>query len=62
MSNSNAATSLAAADRAPCFHAFRLPLGAPSEPPPCILHRPFGIPGDWHGFPLRVRASQRLAA
>jgi hypothetical protein len=40
----------------PCFSAFLFPFGAPGEGPPCILQRPFAIPGDWHGFPLRVRA------
>ena len=34
-------------------------MGAPGDLPPCILQRLFGIAGDWHGFPLRVRAPQR---
>ena len=50
------------ADRPPCFHALRLPLGAPGLVPPCILHRrfPFTV-GDWHSAPERVRAKQRRA-
>ena len=57
----NAAASLAPADLAPCFQAFRLPLGAPGDGPPCIRQRPLGMAGDWHGLPLRVRAPQPLA-
>jgi hypothetical protein len=38
-----------------------IPFGAPDDGPLCIRHLPFAIPGDWHGFPLRVRAPQRLA-
>ena len=57
----NAAACIAPADLAPCFQAFRLPLGAPGEGPPCIRQRPLGIAGDLHGVPLRVRAPQRLA-
>ena len=33
-----------------------MPFGAPGDGPPCILQRPFGIAGDWHGLPLRVLA------
>ena len=29
--------------------------------PPCILHLPIGIAGDWQGVPSRVRARQRGA-
>jgi hypothetical protein len=29
--------------------------------PPCILHLPFVIAGDWHCFPFRVFAPQPLA-
>jgi hypothetical protein len=36
--------------------AFWFAFGAPSDGPPCILQRPFGIAGDWQGFPLRVLA------
>jgi hypothetical protein len=39
--------------------AFRLPFGAPGEGPPCIRQRPFGIAGDRHWLPRRVRAPQR---
>ena len=35
------------------MNAFRLPIGAPGDGPPCIRHRPLGIAGDWHGFPFR---------
>ena len=47
-------------ERAPCFQALRLPLGAPLPLPPCIRHRfrPFTA-GDWHSVPERVRARQR---
>ena len=50
-------------DRAPCFHAFLLPLGAPLPCPPCIRHlfRPL-IAGDWHAVPMRVVAKHRGAA
>jgi hypothetical protein len=37
-----------------------LPFGAPGDFPPCILHRPFVIAGDWHLLPLRVRAPHRV--
>ena len=34
--------------------------GGPGDLPPCSLHRPFGIAGDWHGFPdLLERARHR---
>ena len=36
-----------------------LPLGAPGDFPPCSLHRPFGIAGDWHRLPCLVRAPHR---
>src|ERR1700755_720659 len=38
-------------------------MGAPlPAAPPCILHRRFPrTAGDWHGFPLRVRAPHRGA-
>ena len=38
-----------------------MPIGAPLPvAPPCILHRRFPrTVGDWHGFPLRVRAPHR---
>src|SRR5713101_7494815 len=38
-------------------------MGAPLPgAPPCILQRRFPrTAGDWHGFPLRVRAPQRSA-
>lgn len=54
--------AFASADRPPCFHALRLPLGAPGFIPPCIRHRfrPFTA-GDWHSLPERVRARQRGA-
>jgi hypothetical protein len=42
-------------------NAFRLPFGAPDAGPPCIRHLPFAIAGDWRGFLLRVRDSQRFA-
>ena len=29
--------------------------------PPCILHLPFAIAGDWHRLPLRALAPHRLA-
>ena len=50
-------------DRAPCFQAFLLPLGAPLPLPPCIRHlfRPL-IAGDWHAAPMRVVAKHRGAA
>ena len=40
-----------------------MPMGAPlPAAPPCIRHRRFPrTAGDWHGFPLRVRAPQRAA-
>jgi len=40
-----------------------LPMGAPlPAAPPCIRHRRFPrTAGDWHGFPLRVRAPHRGA-
>src|SRR5256885_16760113 len=53
--------AIAAAVKRPVFRAFRLFLGAPGDGPPCIRHLPFAIAGDWHGFPLRVRAPQRFA-
>jgi hypothetical protein len=34
------------------LNAFRLPFGAPIDGPPCILHLPFAIAGDWHGYLL----------
>jgi hypothetical protein len=43
----------------PCLSAFLFPFGAPGDLPPCIRHGPFGIAGDWHGLPLRVRAPHR---
>jgi hypothetical protein len=55
------AAASVAADLPPCFHALRLPSGAPGDGPPCIRQRPLGIAGDWHGSPLRVRAPQRGA-
>lgn len=48
------------AEYSPCLKALRLPLGAPGDKPPCILHRPLGIAGDWHTLALRVRAPQRI--
>jgi hypothetical protein len=33
----------------------------PGDDPPCILHLPLVIAGDWQGFPLRVRAPRRFA-
>ncbi|MEG8223913.1 hypothetical protein OSJ57_25455, partial [Sphingomonas sp. HH69] len=50
------------AERFPCFHAFRLPLGAPPLVPPCIRQRfrPLTA-GDWQGFPDRVLAPHRGA-
>jgi len=42
------------------LNAFLLPFGGPGDRPPCIRQRPFGIAGDWQGFPLLVRAPQRL--
>src|SRR6266567_3987920 len=50
---------LASAVYRPCFSAFLLPFGAPGDFPPCIRQRPFGIAGDRHGLPLRVRALHR---
>ena len=48
--------------RPPCFQAFLFPCGGPGDLPPCSLHRPFGIAGDWHGFPdLLERARHRGA-
>ena len=48
--------------RPPCFQAFLFPFGGPGDLPPCNLHRPFGIAGDWHGFPdLLERARHRGA-
>jgi hypothetical protein len=44
----------------PCLKAFLLPFGGPGDRPPCIRQRPFGIAADWQGFPLLVRAPQRL--
>ena len=42
--------------------ALRLPFGAPlPSAPPCIRHRRFPLTaGDWHGFPRRVFAPQRM--
>ena len=57
----NATAPLVLADLAPCFQAFRLPLGAPGEVPPCMRQRPLGIAGDRHGFPFRVCAPQAVA-
>jgi hypothetical protein len=37
------------------LNAFLLPFGAPGDGPPCIRQRPFGIAGDWQGFPFLVR-------
>src|SRR6266699_410672 len=53
--------AMASAVKRPLFRAFRLPVGAPGEGPPCIRHLPFAIAGAWHGVPLRVRAPQRFA-
>jgi hypothetical protein len=39
--------------------AFLFPFGAPGDGLPCIRHRPVGIAGARHEFPLRVRAPQR---
>src|SRR5438094_6002676 len=50
---------MASAVQRPCLRAFLLPLGAPGDGPPCIRHRPFGIAGARHEFPLRVRAPHR---
>src|SRR5262245_1665339 len=42
---------------APGLRAFLFPCGAPVDLPPCILHRPLAIAGDWQGLPiLFVRA------
>ncbi|BAI97993.1 hypothetical protein SJA_C1-31590 [Sphingobium indicum UT26S] len=50
------------AERSPCFHALRLPIGAPQLLPPCILHRCFPLTaGERHSAPVRVRAPQRGA-
>lgn len=55
-------TSRVSAERAPCFQALRLPLGAPLPLPPCIRHRCLPLTaGDWHSLPDRVRARQRGA-
>jgi hypothetical protein len=43
------------------LRAFLFPFGAPGDGPPCIRQRPFGIAGDRHGLPRRVRARHRLA-
>lgn len=49
----------------PCFiRAFRMRASpsavfGPVLAPPCIRHLPFGIAGDWHGLPPRVRVPQR---
>jgi hypothetical protein len=51
--------AMASAVYRPCLRAFLLPFGAPGDGPPCIRQRPFGIAGDRHGFPIRVRAPQR---
>ena len=51
--------AIASAVYRPCLNAFLLPLGAPGDFPPCIRQRPFGIAGDWHRLPLRVRAPHR---
>ena len=63
ISRTSAATSrrraIASALYRPCFHARRLPFGTPGFCPPCIRQRPFGIAGDRHGLPLRVRAPHR---
>ena len=58
-------------DESRCPHRARRPtaasqrcgcsFGALGDGPPCIRQRPLGIAGDWHGFPHRVRAPQRLA-
>ena len=56
----NRAAPSAFADRAPCFHALRLPLGAPGLVPPCIRHRPLPFTaGFLQGAPLRVLVPQR---
>src|SRR5215467_12170606 len=54
---------MASAVYRPWRRAFLLPMGAPLPgAPPCILHRRFPrTTGDWHGFPLRVRAPHRGA-
>ena len=31
-------------------------IGRPGDVPPCIRQRPFGMAGEQHGFPDRVRA------
>ena len=42
--------------------AFLFPFGGPGDLPPCSLHRPFGIAGDWQGFPVLLeRARHRRA-
>jgi hypothetical protein len=51
--------AVASAVECPCLRAFLFPLGAPGEFPPCILQRPFGIAGDRHRLPFRVRAPHR---
>jgi hypothetical protein len=43
------------------LYACWFPFGAPGDVPPCILHLPFAIAGDWHGFPLGVLVPQRFA-
>jgi len=30
------------------------PFGAPSDAPPCVRQRPFGIAGDRHGLPRKA--------
>lgn len=57
-------SSICSPDRAPCFHALRLPRGAPLPfAAPCIRHRFFPLTaGDWHAVPLRVVAKHRGAA
>src|SRR6266567_4920414 len=51
--------AIASAVYRPCLNAFLLPFGAPGDFPPCIRQRPFGIAGDRHWLPLRVRAPHR---
>ena len=63
MHRNSAATArrvaIASAENRPCLKAFRLPFGAPGDFPPRIRQRPFGIAGDRHGLPFRVRAPHR---
>jgi len=51
--------AIASAVKRPCLRAFLFPLGGPGDFPPCIRQRPFGIAGDRHGCPCRVRAPHR---